>query len=182
MNAFSFNHGSDSSHGKHRSVHSALLIAGLLAFTGHVHAADLDLLIENVQNTEGRILVSLYRSAETFLQKAAYTQIVSADKMDGAGKVLVRFHDVPAGTYAAAVIHDRDRDGKLSTNLLGIPREPYGFSSGARGRFGPPSFQDAAFSWPVTTGLPGAKGTGPGSPPGASSASGVSSAVTVKVE
>jgi uncharacterized protein (DUF2141 family) len=175
MNAYCrrpVDHDNHSSH-SHNHHRSALLLAGLLAVTGHVHATDLDLLIENVQNTEGRILVSLYRSAETFLQKAAYTQIVSADRTNGAGKVLVRFHEIPAGTYAAAVIHDRDGDGKLSTNLLGIPREPYGFSSGARGRFGPPSFQDAAFSWPATTGTSSAKGTGAASP---------STLVTVRVE
>jgi uncharacterized protein (DUF2141 family) len=162
--------------------HSARLIAVLLAMTGQVHAADLDLLIENVQTTEGRILVSLYRSAESFLQTAAYTRIVSADKRDGAGKVLVRFSEVTPGTYAAAVIHDRDGDGKLSTNLLGIPKEPYGFSSGARGRFGPPSFQDAAFSWPVLTGIPGASGAGAASPSGVPGVSAHSGAVTVKVE
>ena len=33
---------------------------------------------------------------------------------------------------------------KLDTNLVGIPSEPYGFSRNARGRFGPPSFDDLA--------------------------------------
>jgi uncharacterized protein (DUF2141 family) len=28
--------------------------------------------------------------------------------------------------------------------FLGIPKEPYGFSRDARGKFGPPGFEDAA--------------------------------------
>ena len=33
------------------------------------------------------------------------------------------FEDIPPGTYALAVIHDENMDGKLDTNFLGIPRK-----------------------------------------------------------
>jgi len=52
---------------------------------------------------------------------------------------------LPYGTYAVAVVHDADGNGKLNTNLLGMPRERYGFANDARGTFGPPSFEDASF-------------------------------------
>ncbi len=51
--------------------------------------------------------------------------------------------EVPAGPFAIAVFHDEDLDQELDRNFLGIPREDYGFSRDARGRFGPPSFDDA---------------------------------------
>ncbi len=50
-----------------------------------------------------------------------------------------------AGTYAIAVLHDEDGDGDMDRDFIGIPQEGYGFSSGARPGFGPPSFDDAAF-------------------------------------
>jgi uncharacterized protein (DUF2141 family) len=55
------------------------------------------------------------------------------------------FRGLPAGRLAISVIHDADLDGTLSTNLLGVPVEGYGFSRDARGSFGPPSFAKAAF-------------------------------------
>ena len=58
----------------------------------------------------------------------------------------VRFAGIPAGTYAVSVLHDVNGDGKLGTNLLGIPNEPVGFSNNVRLRFGPPRFQAAAFA------------------------------------
>jgi uncharacterized protein (DUF2141 family) len=57
------------------------------------------------------------------------------------------FEDIPPGTYALAVIHDEDSNGKLNTNWLGIPTEGYGFSNDARGLLGPATFSAASFSY-----------------------------------
>ena len=53
---------------------------------------------------------------------------------------------LPPGTYALGLFHDLNGNGVLDKNLFGIPKEPYGFSKNARGRLGPPSFEDAAIS------------------------------------
>lgn len=55
----------------------------------------------------------------------------------------------PTGPSAIAVFQDLDGDGRLSKNLLGIPVEPYGFSGGARGIFGPPDFKEALVTPPI---------------------------------
>jgi uncharacterized protein (DUF2141 family) len=52
-----------------------------------------------------------------------------------------------ARTYAIAAIHDENRDGKLETDWMGVPKEGYGFSNNAKGRLGPPSFEAASFSY-----------------------------------
>jgi len=57
------------------------------------------------------------------------------------------FEDVPPGTYALAVIHDENMNGKLETNWLGIPKEGYGFSNDAKGILGAPSFAAASFRY-----------------------------------
>ena len=56
------------------------------------------------------------------------------------------FAGLAPGEYAIAAFHDEDRDGDLNTNLLGMPTEGYGFSNEARGTFGPPGFDAAAFT------------------------------------
>jgi len=55
--------------------------------------------------------------------------------------------DLPAGRYAAAIFHDENLDTKLNRHALGYPLEAYGFSKNARGRFGPPRYEDAAFEF-----------------------------------
>jgi uncharacterized protein (DUF2141 family) len=56
----------------------------------------------------------------------------------------VHFRDLPPGLYAAVAFQDFNGNGKLDKNLFGVPREPYGFSNGARGNMGPPTFSQAA--------------------------------------
>lgn len=53
---------------------------------------------------------------------------------------------VPFGTYAVQLYHDENGNGELDTNVFGVPQEAYGFSNNARGRFGPPDFEEAAFT------------------------------------
>jgi uncharacterized protein (DUF2141 family) len=57
------------------------------------------------------------------------------------------FEDIPPGTYALVVIHDENMNGKLDTNLLGIPTEGYGFSNDAKALLGAPSFSPAGFQY-----------------------------------
>lgn len=53
---------------------------------------------------------------------------------------------LPPGKYAVSCFHDVNGNGKLDTNLVGIPSEPYGFSNNARPRFRPPYWSEASFS------------------------------------
>jgi uncharacterized protein (DUF2141 family) len=50
---------------------------------------------------------------------------------------------VTPGTYAAAVHHDANANGRMDTNLIGIPREGYGVSNDPRPRFRAPRFSEA---------------------------------------
>lgn len=54
--------------------------------------------------------------------------------------------DVPHGTYAVRVHHDANGNGKMDTSMFGIPQEAFGFSNNAQGTFGPPAFEEAAFT------------------------------------
>ncbi len=44
------------------------------------------------------------------------------------------------GEYAISVFHDLNGNQELDKNWMGIPTEPYGFSNNARGKFGPPTY------------------------------------------
>ncbi len=62
------------------------------------------------------------------------------------GKETILSFEVPPGTYAVAVYHDANSNGKLDANFLGIPREGYGVSNDVRPRFRAPRFSEARVS------------------------------------
>ncbi len=97
--------------------------------------------VENVKNADGKIMIALYNSEETYMK----TLFKGDEPKAKEGTVVGEFKDVPFGTYAVAVFHDENENKKLDTNFMGIPKEAYGFSNNASGFMGPPSFKDAAF-------------------------------------
>lgn len=74
---------------------------------------------------------------------ASYRANVPADR--GPQTVTITFADVRPGTYAIALLHDENGNGRADKAAM-IPREGFGFSRDARVRMGPPAFADAAFT------------------------------------
>lgn len=103
--------------------------------------------ILNIRNSMGTVACALFESSvgfpTEFLRSATNVMVIKIRK----SQARCDFEDIPPGTYAMAVIHDANMNGKLDTNLLGIPREGYGFSNDAKGLFGAPSFSAASFQY-----------------------------------
>lgn len=101
--------------------------------------------ILNIRNRNGTVDCALFDSPEGF----------PSDFLPAAQNVMVikvrytqarcDFEAIPPGTYALAVIHDENSNGKLDANWLGIPTEGYGFSNDAKAALGTPSFATASF-------------------------------------
>lgn len=96
--------------------------------------------VTGMEADEGSVRIALFDDPRGFTDEPISATVVRP--VQGVAEWTVR---VAPGNYAVAAIHDEDDDGSLDTNLLGMPSERYGFSNGARGMFGPPSFDDASF-------------------------------------
>ncbi|MCG9910140.1 MAG: DUF2141 domain-containing protein [Flavobacteriales bacterium] len=99
-----------------------------------------------MRNTSGCLLFSVYNTEDGFPNKPE--KALKKGKLDPikAQSVTYFFDNLPPGTYAVSVFHDEDCNGEMKTNALGIPLEGTGASNDARGRFGPPRYQDAKFT------------------------------------
>ena len=64
--------------------------------------------------------------------------------------VTFTYAGLPDGEYAIKLFHDVNGDGKMGTNLFGMPTEPFAFSNNAIGKMGPAKWKDAKFT--VTNG------------------------------
>jgi uncharacterized protein (DUF2141 family) len=107
-----------------------------------IHVKTLD-----IRNNVGAIACALFEAPEgfptEFLRSATNVMVIKIRDT----QARCDFLDIPPGTYALAVVHDENMNGKLDTNWLGIPTEGYGFSNDAKALLGAPSFDAASFPY-----------------------------------
>jgi uncharacterized protein (DUF2141 family) len=60
------------------------------------------------------------------------------------GSMTVELRHLPFGTYAISVLDDENSNLDMD-NLLGIPKEGFGFSNNAKVGMSPPKFEECAF-------------------------------------
>lgn len=103
---------------------------------------ELRLSFDDLEPGRGQLVAALYGDAASFdgegePHRFAYIPIE--------GEIARWTLSLPAGEYAVKAFQDLDADGELGRGDFGIPSEPYGFSNGARGTFGPPNWAAARF-------------------------------------
>ena len=105
-------------------------------------ATSLQIQVENLRSGDGNIVIALYDSEDSFLDSERHVIIARPESADAPLEVV--FDNLPPGDYAVAAFHDENESGDFDTNFLGIPKEGYGFSNGARAGLGPSDFDEAA--------------------------------------
>ena len=120
-----------------------IIIAIVLFISSLVSAQNVTLTvsISGLKNDTGFVQVGLFNSDGTFL-KSAYKGVSSDIKSNGA---TITFLNIPKGKYAISAYHDKNKNGKLDTNFMGIPSEDFACSNDAKGFMGPPKYEDAKF-------------------------------------
>jgi len=105
------------------------------------NSCTLSIEFEGLKTEKGRLFVALYNSEEDFLKNEMKGSIVDISN----GKASARFDNLEKGIYAISSFYDKNDNGKMDTNFLGIPKEPVALSNNAKGKFGPPKYKDAKF-------------------------------------
>jgi uncharacterized protein (DUF2141 family) len=100
--------------------------------------AAIRVVVSDLSPMAGTVEISLFNSAQSYL-KEPYLQ--EAGVPDENGTVEVSFPDLREGEYAVVVVHDANDNGKLDKGFFGLGGESYGYSNGAQGWLGQPSFE-----------------------------------------
>ncbi|TBW28930.1 DUF2141 domain-containing protein [Gramella sp. KN1008] len=88
--------------------------------------------VNNVSGTQGEVLFALY-TEDNFMKKEPNFSAMSKIT-DGIATVV--FENVPEGTYALVVMHDKNSNKQMDFDPNGMPKEDYG-TSGNTMSFGP---------------------------------------------
>ncbi len=124
----------------------SLIVISLTLFVSIAYAQTetLNVEISGINDIKGLMSIGLYSNEKGFPDKGK--EYKGRDVKVTGQTVVYTFKDVPFGTYAIAIFHDTNSNGKLDKNFLGIPKEGYAFSNNVFGALGlPPSFKDASF-------------------------------------
>lgn len=112
------------------------------------HAVSIQL--QNLSTAKGQLLISIFNKANGFPEEvsAAYSNVVFKEPLR---KNLVLF--LPKGTYALAIVHDKNKNNKMDKNLFGAPTEPYGVSLNKTHLLKAPLFEENKFVMQSDTSL-----------------------------
>ncbi|TDK23735.1 DUF2141 domain-containing protein [Luteimonas aestuarii] len=114
-----------------RTLRRAALVLSLSVLaTSPAYAGDLAIDLSGIRVAEGHLMVSLVDSAAGWDDQAPPRQATRVAAVEGTTRVV--FENVSPGTYGVMVLHDENDNGKLDTNIVGMPIEGYGFSNNPR--------------------------------------------------
>ena len=127
-----------------RMIMSVLLI-GIVPFAAL--SAEVSFRISGLDDGQGQVMVAMFSAQQkSFFPKGGKEAFCYQVTPRQEKKTTLVCKDVPPGQYAAFAFYDANNNGEMDHNLIGLPKEKFGFSNGAKGSFGPPDFDDAVFS------------------------------------
>ena len=107
------------------------------------HVGELCVRVVGFKSDDGVVKIGLFNSAQRYAARAGSFKKVKLPVKD---KMCLWVIDrLPYGEYAVMLYHDKNGNDKLDKNIVGVPKEPYGFSNNARARLGLPLYEQVKF-------------------------------------
>lgn len=93
--------------------------------------------ITGLRNNDGNLLYELFDSKHKSLKVG--NEVINENKC------VIMFENLKPGKYGFNYIHDENKNKKLDTKMLFIPKEGFGYSNNVDAKFGPPAFEKWTF-------------------------------------
>ncbi len=121
-----------------------IFIANFVVSTKLLAQNTLTVEVSNLKNNNGTIMIALFKGKNGFPRDEAKA-IRKAKVTIKNKKATILFTDLPLGDYAFALFHDENKNNQMDSNILGIPKEGYGFSTNFKPKMSAPDFDEASF-------------------------------------
>jgi len=99
--------------------------------------------VSNIENSNGILSVALYGNDGVFGEEDGIIQEIKLLPEIGSVDTTITIDN---GEYAIIVLHDENRNDKMDTGFMGIPKEGYGCSNNSMSLIGIPKLEKSLFS------------------------------------
>jgi uncharacterized protein (DUF2141 family) len=123
-------------------IYLTLLSFVLLSFAPDTDKSSITVEIDNIKTTTGQLIVSAYTSEKEYTDNPKYFYRFDKKNMQN-GKLKCIIRDLPPGKYTFTLLDDSNKNDKMDYNLVGLPKEGYGFSNNLKPTIkGAPNYND----------------------------------------
>lgn len=99
--------------------------------------------VSGVASATGKLTVHVYNDPDPKVFLKREFLIIRQDLANQQpGQVAQVSIPLPPGEYAISAYHDRNDNGKIDSNLIGVPSEPYGWANRVHPKWSPPAWKD----------------------------------------
>lgn len=117
-----------------------LFVVWTILFATPEKKGELILDVQNIESADGILHVAIFdksnflQEGKELLKKTILVQKIKNQRLT--------IPNLPFGTYAVAIYHDVNKNGKFDKNVFGIPVEPYAFSNNPKVKWRSPTFDE----------------------------------------
>ncbi len=106
----------------------------------------LEVKIRGFEHDRGQVVAKLFRRGDGAPKGPGYRKLMQPIQKR---RATLLFRDLAYGSYAVFLFHDENANGTVDHNILGLPKEPLGFSGGFEMSLlhGVPNFDDLKFEF-----------------------------------
>lgn len=116
----------------------------LVGFSTPTEKHKLSIKIDGITDIKGNLGILLFNSEIGYPDESVKALKSFIIKVESA-TMIIELGEFPTGDYAVTLIQDKNLNGILDKNMIGIPKEPFGFTKLQEIPFGAPSFDETSF-------------------------------------
>ncbi len=126
-------------------MRKSLAVFVVCCLASHASGETITVDVQGISNPTGTIRCGLFESPAGFPDEPTQDRVIVIPA--SRDQNFCRFEAVSSGRVALAISHDANNNGELDKNFLGMPKESWGVSRGARPSLRPPRFDEAALDY-----------------------------------
>ena len=121
-----------------------IILFFLLIVTLLINAQTLTIEITNIRDNNGIIVLAVFKDKDSFRKEEAFLIESYHKRCLNTGEMTVKIQ-IEQGIYGITILDDENYDNEMEYNLIGFPKEGYGFSNFYHRGISKPNFEDFDF-------------------------------------
>lgn len=129
---------------KNTIIYSIGILAVCLLSASSLKAQEANVTITNLRSNKGKIILQVFKDNESYDDEHPFKRL-EFDKKNSANGAMDIHITLAPGAYGFTLIDDENGNGKIDKNIIGMPKEGFGFSNFFMTRLSKPAFKDFRF-------------------------------------